>query len=225
MKQLVLDFTPALRPTFATFVAGRNLELVKQLRHHASELVAGVNPPTIEAIYLWGEKGVGKSHLLASLANACGASASDLTTARVPRCLVVDDVEALDAAHQHALFNRFNDYTQPLRLIAVSASVAPRQLSLREDLRTRLASGLVYQIQPLADAELVDALMVHARERGFELKAEVAAFLVSRLARDMPNLVGVLDQLDRFSLAHKRAITLPLVREALAFASPADQAA
>jgi DnaA family protein len=47
------------------------------------------------------------------------------------------------------------------------------------------------------------------------LPDEVADYLLRRLPRDLGTQLAVLDALDRYSLAHKRALTVPLVREAL----------
>jgi DnaA family protein len=87
---------------------------------------------------------------------------------------------------------------------------------MREDLTTRLGAGHVYQLQALADTDKAAALVAHAVGRGFELKREVAEYLVTRFARDMGSLVTVLDQLDQFSLESQRPVTLPLVRAAVA---------
>jgi DnaA family protein len=91
----------------------------------------------------------------------------------------------------------------------------PAQLALREDLRTRLAWGLVYQLKPLSDAEKVLHLRAQAARRGVPLSDEVIAYLLSRLPRDLSSLNAVLEALDRYSLATKRPVTLPLVRAAL----------
>jgi len=93
---------------------------------------------------------------------------------------------------------------------------APAQLSLREDLRTRLAWGLVYQLKPLSEAEKASHLRAEASRRGLELSEEVVGYLLTRLPRDLASLRAVLEVLDRYSLAKQRALTLPLVREALA---------
>ena len=62
MRQLLLDFTQAPAPTFANFVPGGNAELA-----HALE--AAVKGELAErVVYVWGEKGAGKTHLLKAFA-------------------------------------------------------------------------------------------------------------------------------------------------------------
>jgi DnaA family protein len=89
---------------------------------------------------------------------------------------------------------------------------------LREDLRTRLAWGLVYQLKPLTDAEKVLHLRAEAGRRGLRLSDEVVWYLLNHLPRDLASLHRVLEVLDRYSLASQRAVTLPFVREALSAA-------
>ena len=99
--------------------------------------------------------------------------------------------------------------------LVAGGDAAPAQLALREDLRSRLAWGLAFQLHSLSDEEKAAALREHARARSLALSEEVIAYLQKHARRDMASLIGILDALDRYSLEHKRAITLPLVRDAL----------
>jgi len=94
-----------------------------------------------------------------------------------------------------------------------AARVPPAQLAMREDLRTRLGWGLVYEVLPLRDEEKAAALAAHARERGFELHADVIDYLLRHGRRDMRSLLATLAALDRRSLASKRAISVAMVKE------------
>ena len=129
MKQLALGISPPSQPTLENFVPGANGELLARLR----EFHAGDVPDII--LYLWGEKGSGKSHLL----RACAG------------LHVVDAVEGLNEASQIALFNAINEANQSGGKVLVAGNAPPAQLPLREDLKSRLAWGLVYQVKPLAD--------------------------------------------------------------------------
>jgi DnaA family protein len=85
-------------------------------------------------------------------------------------------------------------------------------LPLREDLRTRLGWGLVYEVLPLADNEKPTALAAYARQRGFALSPDVIDYLLRHGRRDMQSLLRALAALDRLSLATKRPITVPLLK-------------
>jgi DnaA family protein len=127
--------------------------------------------------------------------------------------LVIDDVERLDEPGQVALFNAFNDRLHAL--IVVTAGAAPKDVALRRDLATRLATGLTYRVLALTDDEKREALLAHARVRGFALSDEVASYLLTHARRDMPSLIRALDALDRHSVETGRPITVPLLKAAL----------
>src|SRR6185369_2345457 len=125
MRQLLLDFTRAPEPTFANFVPGGNAELLHALaaaaRGEGSERV----------IYIWGESGAGKSHL---------ARAFEAALAPGRQVRILDDVERLGEAEQVELFDAFNE--RVFDFLLVTARAAPREVPLRRDLATRLATGL-----------------------------------------------------------------------------------
>jgi DnaA-homolog protein len=197
MRQLLLDFTRAPEPTFENFVPGGNGELLDAL----GAAVAG--RVTERVVYLWGETAAGKTHL----ARAFGRAAEGRRGVRV-----VDGVEALDEAAQAELFNAFVD--RQFSFLLATACCAPRDLPLRRDLATRLASGLTYRLLPLTDEEKRAALAAHARARGFELSDEVASYLLNHARRDMGSLMSALDAIDQYSLETRRPVTVPLLKKA-----------
>ena len=81
--------------------------------------------------------------------------------------------------------------------LVAGGDAAPAQLALREDLRSRLAWGLAFQLHPLSDAEKAAALREHARARALALTEEVIAYLLQHARRDMASLIAILDALDR----------------------------
>ena len=98
----------------------------------------------------------------------------------------------------------------------VAAGASPRDVAIRRDLATRLATGLTYRVVPLSDAEKGAALAAHARTRGFAIPEDVTSYLLTHARRDMGSLIGALDSLDRYSLETGRMITIPLLKDALA---------
>lgn len=193
MKQLALSISAPPQPTLDNFVPGANAELVARLR----EFQTGDFPEVI--LYLWGEAGSGKTHLL----HACAALHA------------VDDVEKLDAASQIALFNAINEARQSGGKVLVAGNAPPGQLPIREDLKSRLAWGLVYHVKPLTDDERAAYLRAEAGRRGMRVPEEVIGYLLTHMRRDLRTLGAILDELDRASLEMQRQITLPLVKEAL----------
>jgi DnaA family protein len=197
MRQLPLEISPRAAPSLDNFVAGANAEALAAVRSLASGTLA-------EAIvYLWGDPGSGRTHLLQAAARANSA------------LVIADDVEALDPTAQQALFNAINAAREGQTPVLAAGGAPPGQLALRDDLRSRLGWGLVYQLRAPSDADKAAHLRAEAARRGLRLPEEVLAYLLSHLPRDLASLNAVLDTLDRYSLASQRPLSLPLVREAL----------
>ena len=191
--------------------------------------------PTHAQVYLSGPAGVGKSHLLAGL---CGAAeARGLSVAYVPLAdadqlhpamlegleamdlVALDDVQSIagDPAWENALFALYNRVRDAGRRLAITADRGPAQLPIAlPDLRSRLAWGEAYRLQPLSDADKLTLLAQEAARCGLELSPEVARYILDRAPRDLPSLLALLERLDHAALAAQRRLTLPFVREQLA---------
>ena len=220
MRQLILDLLPKSPPTLDNFVAGGNGETLAAL----SGWLAGALPET--SFCLWGEAGSGRTHLLLASGFAYVDAARDPALATAPETgqLAVDHVEALDETGQIALFNHFNRLKMPPGMLLTAADQPPAHLVLREDLRTRLGSGLIHRLRPLSDGEKAATLAAQARERALKLAPEAIDYLMRHAPRDMRSLSAFIVALDRYTLEHKRAVTLPLLRELLNETLPLDLA-
>ncbi len=212
MRQLLLDLMPAARPTFDNFVVGGNAELIAGFNGWLSE--RSQEP----LFYMWGETGSGRTHLLRASGAEYLDAAADPALAAWPDdvpFVAVDNVDALDAAGEQALFNGFNRLKAEGGKLLVAAHQPPAAVGLREDLRTRLGSGLIYRAQVLSDAEKGAAIAAQAAARGLALPEGAVDYLLRHAPRDMGSLAAIVVALDRFSLERKRPITLPLLREVL----------
>jgi DnaA family protein len=214
MNQLLLDITPDWWPTFDNFVVGENQELLFALHQALSDASCE------RCLYVWGQAGSGKSHLLQACVSEAQNSRHSAIYAQgvVPDrydVVAVDDVEKLDDAAQIELFNLYNEMRESGGILLVSGTQSPANLQLRPDLRTRLGWGLVYQVQGLSDTEKAQALEQHAQARGFTLAPEITHYLLRHGRRDLPSLLAVLDALDEHSLRLHRAPSVPLLKEVL----------
>lgn len=211
MRQLILDLLPESPPTLDNFVTGGNAETVAAL----TGWLAGARADT--SFCLWGEAGSGCTHLLLASGFTYVDAGHDpsLTTAADAEQLAVDHVDELNDAGQIALFNHFNRLKMAGGMLLTAVPQPPAHLALREDLRTRLGSGLIYRLQPLSDAEKAAALAAQARERALKLSPEAINYLLRHAPRDMRTLSMLVVALDQYTLEQKRPVTLPLLRELL----------
>jgi DnaA family protein len=218
MKQIPLPIGLDAEPGFDNFVVGDNAGAVAGLLHL---------PMPSAPVYLWGPAGAGKTHLLAALARrACaeGARVGWFDAAEpLPwdfdegwSLIVIDGAERLDPERQHAAFALFVEAATHAVPLAAAGRLPPVDLSLRDDLRTRLGWGPVHQVQPLSEAGTRAALRREADRRGIFLSDEVMDFLLTRFARDLGSLMALLHRLDSFSLAERRAVTVPLLKKMVA---------
>lgn len=218
MRQLILDLLPESPPTLDNFVPGGNGEALAAL----TGWLAGGLAET--SFCLHGESGCGRTHLLlaSGFAYVDGERNRGLVGVAAGEALAVDNVEALDADGQVALFALFNQLKTAGGRLLTAAAQPPAHLALREDLRTRLGSGLIYRLQPLSDAEKAAALTTLARERALKLPPEAVNYLLRHAARDMRTLSMLVVALDQYTLEQKRPVTLPLLRELLQMDNPSQ---
>lgn len=218
MRQIPLAIGIEAPRSFESFVPGANAPAIA----HLQALGAQAAP-----VYLWGASGSGKTHLLEALVQRFdehGLRAGWFSAADAPpwpfedawALVVVDGADTLDSAQQHAAFSTFVEATTRGVPLVAAGRVPPVDLAVREDLRTRLGWGHVFALQPLGEAEARATLRRVADRRGIFLSDDVMDYLLTRFARDLKHLIAQLDRLDAFSLATKRQITVPLLKQMLA---------
>lgn len=224
-QQLTLGMSLGSGLDFSSFIAGGNAAATQAVRD------AWQAP---HFIYLWGEAGVGRTHLLHA---ACREAADHgrrtgllpLADAKQWRpdllegwealdLVALDDVEAIVRQRdwERAVFTLYNELRDAGNSLLVTASRPPAALGFAlPDLQSRLGAMLVYQLHPLDDGGRLDALTRKAKARGMELPEETGRYLLTRVSRDMRDLMTLLDRLDQASLTHQRRLTVPFVRDQL----------
>jgi DnaA family protein len=219
MRQLLLEWDVAQPQTLDNFVVGRNKELTALITQISQRSALTLDK---RFVMMWGESGSGKSHLLHALQElpdtlylSASSAASDILFSDHYHLYLIDDCDALNPEAQIAAFGLFNQIREAGGVLITTAKHPPGQLLLREDLRTRLGWGLIYQLHGLSDEEKIAALSLSAETRGLQLSTGVIPYLLTHFRRDMQSLSAMLNALDRYSLETKRAITVPLLRELL----------
>lgn len=226
-QQLPLDFEFRANQTFNDFFPGTNQEIVT----HLQRCIAGQGE---QQIFLWGKSGQGKSHLL----QACCHQAQnqnlssfyfDLSNTELPDPSILSGLDEYDVVcfdnieriagntdWELAFFNFFNQHRDRGHKLIVSASSAPNDIAIQlPDLKTRLNWGLSLKIQPLTDSDLIAALIFKANQMGFEIAPQAGRFLLTHYDRDLTSLWALLEKLDKASLAAKRKLTIPFLKQIL----------
>ena len=133
--------------------------------------------------------------------------------------VLLDDVHLYDTELQHTAFNWFVNAVAPAngraRPVLAAGLLPPADLPLREDLRTRLGWGHVFELHVLPETEMRAVLRRAADARGVFLSDEVMNFVLGRFSRDLGSLMQLLDHLDCYALQTQRAITIPLIKSML----------
>ncbi|MFN3495508.1 MAG: DnaA regulatory inactivator Hda [Hydrogenophaga sp.] len=225
MKQMALDIALAPVPTLDNFVAVGNEAALTHLRLWAGNALRSPVPT-----FLWGDGGSGKTHLLRAVRQSLREQDSvvgwmDASTLHPTDfderwdAVLLDDCHLYTAEQQAAAFNWFVNAQSPAhgpaRWVLAAADRPPADLQLREDLRTRLGWGHVFQLRALGETERRAVLRRAADERGVFLSDEVMDFMLTRFTRDLTSLMLLLEQLDGYALRTKRAITIPLIKSML----------
>ncbi len=227
LRQIPLDIRLREDNGFETFLAGDNALALAAVRSQAE----GEGE---RQLLLWGAADTGKTHLLQA---AChqqarrGAPVVYLPMAELvdadPELLqgleglplvCLDDLQALvgHAAWEEALFHLVNRLRDTGGRLLMATRDNPRHAGWRlPDLHSRLHWGPVFRLQPLDDEGRLEAMRLHARQRGMHIPDEVARYLLRQFPRDLSALMDLLERIDRHSLVTQRRITVPLVREVL----------
>jgi DnaA family protein len=213
--------------TFDNFYPGDNGQVIGLLQAQLTEVGE-------QAILLWGNDGVGCTHLLQAAyqdAETRGLGAIYLPMEDVVsydteilegleqlQLVCIDHVQAIagNAEWEEALFHLYNRLRNMNIPLLLAADTAPSHSSfVLPDLVSRLSWGMVLQVKPLGDDDKASALQMRAKNRGFELGHELAHYILQRAGRSTSELFSVLEQLDLASLSAQRKLTKPFVKEVL----------
>jgi DnaA family protein len=227
LGQLTLNIRLRDDATFDNFYAQNNQQLVAHLR----TLTIGKSK---QFTYIWGEPGAGRSHLLQACCHA--ANKQGLSSIYLPllaanelspqilenleriSLVCIDDIQNIvqKPDWEEAIFHIFNKLQEQNGLLVISANNTAHMLQFSlADLKSRLAGGIIFQVQALTDTQKLEAFKMRAEIRGLDVPHEVAKFLLNRCRRDTTNLFSILDKLDQASLAAQRKLTIPFVKSVL----------
>ncbi len=226
--QVPLQFEFRTNLTFAGFYPGNNGEIIAQLQALARD-------GNEQQVFIWGEKGSGKSHLLQACCQQAKTQGKDpfflkFTPGYLPspdllegleelELVCLDDIHALagHTAWENALFAFYNSHRRNNHKLLLSADCPPKYLPFElADLKTRMGWGLTLKIQSLYAEQIIEALRFKAHFMGFDIPTNVGRFLMNHYVHDLPALWLLLEEIDRATLAAQRKLTIPFLKQILA---------
>lgn len=224
--QLTLDLSLPEQFSFQNFVVGDNHEVIYTLERFFES--------SPESCYLYGSRGVGKTHLLHALCSK--AEQKGLTSMYLPGkdlknfqpevldgiadidvvCLDDIDVFAGQRDWETAIMALFNQLKAAGKRLIIAASERAHFIGIElPDLASRLTWGYVFHVKALSDDDFANALTIHAKEKGIELAKDVALYLSRRCPRQMHKALNIIDILDKTSLSQKKKVTIPFIKQVL----------
>ncbi len=227
--------------TFDSFVTGTGSKFV----YAAAKSVAEAPGESFNPLFIYGESGLGKTHLMHAIANyiaqhypekkvlyttcenflnefidsiAQKSSAKFRLRYRNVDVLMIDDVQFLKDKRQvqEEFFHTFNELSSQKKQIVLTSDRPPKEIAtLEERLRTRFEGGMIADVQPPDTETKIAILKRKALDRKFPMPEEVLEFLASDSGHDVRTLEGRLTKVIFASKLHEEPISLRLATQAL----------
>ncbi|WP_312588859.1 chromosomal replication initiator protein DnaA [Corynebacterium dentalis] len=231
--------------TFENFVTGSS----NQLAYAACRAVAEYPGNSYNPLLIWGESGLGKTHLLHAIGhyarelrpnmrikyvsseeltndfiNSISTGARDDFKRRYRNLdlLIVDDAQFLQGKEstQEEFFHTFNALYQTGKQIVLSSDRPPRQLTTLEDrLRTRFESGLITDVQ---SPDLETRMAILSTKSTVELPQDVKELIASRYEKSIRELEGALIRVVAYCNLGKEPLSMQAAEAALRHIMPGD---
>ena len=220
MNQLVLPITLDSKMLLENLVGNQQiLDFINQLyfQDHSAE------------IYVYGETGKGKTHLLqGAISRALAKKKNGMyidCNEPMPEHVIdyidqldwigIDNINQIDSQQQHLFFDLYNRAKLSEISIIVSGPTAPSSLSIMKDLKTRLGLATVFELEELNDDLTKEVLKNQMNERNLTIETKVYEYLFKHYSRNVNILISAINLLDRASLQSKQGITIPFVKKTL----------
>ena len=134
------------------------------------------------------------------------------------RFIAIDNVEKLNGLQQVLLFDLFNSIKQDGLdnfLLTSSHGSLESLTTLRDDLKTRLLSGLNLHLKALGDEDLLHALTMYIKKEGVKIPPPELNYLIRHYARNIGALIAIIHKIAEAALLENRIITIPLIKQVI----------
>ena len=226
---------------FESFVIGSS----NRFAHAAAVAVAEAPAKAYNPLFIYGESGLGKTHLLHAIghyarslysgARVRYASSEEFTNDfinsirdgkadgfrrryRDMDILLVDDIQFLENKEQtqEEFFHTFNTLHNANKQIVISSDRPPKQLVTLEDrLRNRFEWGLITDVQPPELETRIAILRKKAAQEGLNAPPEVLEFIASKISKNIRELEGALIRVTAFASLNRQPVDLSLAEVVL----------
>ena len=202
--------------SFANFILLNNQMVVASLQNFTNQYT-----------HISGAKQSGKTHLLKAWANSVANSGIFMDSSKVTnlcklpetyKYIAIDNIELLTQEQQIELFNLFNmvKLNNLDNLILTSSSTSlETEKNLREDLKTRILSGVTFNLKALNDDDLLKAIRHFIEKEGIMLGKNEQYYLINHYTRNIGILIQTILQLAKVAVQEKRNITIPFIKEVI----------
>jgi chromosomal replication initiator protein len=227
--------------TFDTFVIGSS----NRFTHAAAVAVAEAPARAYNPLFIYGDSGLGKTHLLHAIGHYARRLQPGLRTRYISSeeftndfinsvrddkmqafqtryrsvdVLLIDDIQFLERAErtQEEFFHTFNTLHNANKQIVISSDKSPRQLNSLEDrLRTRFEWGLISDVQAPDLETRIAILRKKAAQEGMSPPPEVLEFIASKIQSNIRELEGALIRVTAFASLNRQAVELGLAEMVL----------
>ena len=223
MHQIPLPVSISEYMTFESFHSSSNKVVIDSIKDDKNKL-----------LWIAGLKGSGKTHILQATINYMDnginrllylpmRESKDFTPDILDNLdqfdlVAIDDIEYVigDFSWEEQLLILYEELIHTKSRILISSSDTPQGLSFKlPDLASRFSLGLVDRLKPMNEEQMIEAISLHAKVRGFNLPQDVAKYLISRVPRDVSVLVDIIKLLDYESLSKQRKLTIPFIKTVL----------
>lgn len=235
--------------TFDSFVIGSS----NRFAHAASVAVAESPAKAYNPLFVYGDSGLGKTHLLHAIGHYArslfpGArvryvSSEEFTNDfinsirdgkgegfrrrhRDVDVLLVDDIQFLEHKEQtqEEFFHTFNTLHNANKQIVISSDRPPKRLVMLENrLRNRFEWGLITDIQPPELETRIAILRKKAAQEGLNAPPEALEYIASKISTNIRELEGALIRVTAFASLNRQSVDLPLVEIVLKDLIPDDE--
>ena len=239
-RQYIIHFPTLPEYRFSNFIESKGSHFAVNC---VREFCSG-NPVAYQSLYLSGDRGLGKTHLLMSIGNHLAETHSDAKALYV-HCrdlieslnrgesglpgilgnsgsevdfLLLDDIDQITAqpAAQEALYRIYNQTLEQGGKMVFAGRTPANQLEQTESfLTSRFKWGMTAELLPMDDEATSKLIQKLAEDLGMGIPDKIITYLLNRMSRDFQSVKNAVTRINEESLRQKHKVTLPLVKNAL----------